>query len=397
MAKKFETTAILDLVYPIVEKALDTNYSKWKHCMSEFIQKRSSMLFDIAPFDRIYYNDIDRDTLFTSLGINRKDIRAGMKETYYWNMSPFKPASAKDETTIVVMCIVRYFMKKKNQKDLDLAMIYQAFTGKYYPSIHYGFFKLAAPSKYRHIMEYVVNHMLSQKFDLKSKGSVIGAIKSINETWLKTYTKNMNSYTDEDITYMIQQLHNRIKSFMKNIANMYYEAYKNKDFITYDKDSLPEEGDGSVYHLATNDSLKLNSYVENTMTLINTTRVDVKVCKDASDGNVSAEEIRNIMEAIFGDKEQLPRVKEFIELVIASFLASSTVKDVNSVQFVQFCIKPKPNTKDPTVLRAKDLIDEFLDDVSIAYRKRKHRNATKQSYHRAFNYYFCAIIIKANR
>ena len=246
-------------------------------------------------------------------------------------------------------------------------------------------------------MEYVVNYKLSQKFDLKAKGSVIGAIKSINITWIKTYNKNLVSFEDEDITYVIQQLHNRIKSFMKNIANLYYEAYKSKEFITYDKDSLPEEGDAALYHLSTNDSLKLHGYVENTMTLINTTRVDVKTCMAASDGNVSGEEIRNIMEALFGDKNNMPKIKEYIELTIAYFLANSTVKEVNSFEFLKYYIKPKPNAKDKNILRAKEILEELLDDNSVSYRKRKHRNATKQSYHRAFNYYFCMVIIKANR
>ena len=392
----YNTEAILKEIYPKVEQSLTKRLAQWKQCISKFVHDRSESLFDTMPVDRIYYHDSDRELLFNALGLDMKEINKSMKNTYYADVKKFNPQAAKDPTTIVALCIVRYFLLKKDPKNLDLAIIYLSFSGKFYPSIHSGSFTFA-PTKYRHIMEYVVNTRLTNKYELKRSGHVMGAIKSIATLWADSYRKEFIDFDDEDVTYVIQQLHNRIKSFMKNIANMYYEAYKNKDFITYDKDSLPEEGDGSVYHLATNDSLKLNSYVENTMTLINTTRVDVKVCKDASDGNVSAEEIRNIMEAIFGDKEQLPRVKEFIELVIASFLASSTVKDVNSVQFVQFCIKPKPNTKDPTVLRAKDLIDEFLDDVSIAYRKRKHRNATKQSYHRAFNYYLCAIIIKANR
>jgi len=397
MPKKFNTTAILDKAYPLVENSMNRNYNAWKRCMSEFMQSRSQMLFDIAPFERIYFNDQDRDKLFGALKLTRQAIKDCIRETYYYSISPFKPAAAKDETSIVAICIIRYFVKKKNERDLTLAMVYQAFTGKYYPSIHYGFFKLAAPAKYRYVMEYVVNHKLSQKFDLKAKGSVIGAIKSINDTWVKTYNKNLMSFEDEDITYIMQQLHNRIKSFMKNIASLYYTAYKNKEYITYDKDSLPEEGDSALYHLSTNDTLKLNQYVENTMTLLNTTRVDIKTCRDASDGNVSGEEIRNIMEALLGDKNNLPKVKEFISLTISNFLAESEVKEVNSYEFLKFCLKPKPNTKDLNVLRTKELIEEFLDSNSVSYRKRKHRSATKQSYHKAFNYYFCIIIIKANK
>lgn len=396
--KNFNTEAILKEVYPIVAKGLDIGYLNWKHVMSEFVQYRSESLFDIAPCDRIYYVDSDKEKLFTALRLVDKEIKTGISHTYYWPKSPFKPQSAKDTVTIVVLCIVRYFLLKgeKNIKDLELAMIYQAFSAKYYPSIHYGFFKVVPPSKYRHIMEYVVNHKLSLKFDLKSQGSVIGAIKAINNTWIDSYTKEMKDFDDEDVTYVIQQLHTRIKSFMKNIAALYYEAYKEKDFITYDKDILPEEGAGT-YNLTTNDSFKLQMYVENTMTKINTSQVSYQLCKQAADANVKTEEVKTIIEAILNEKGNLSKIKEYITLNIAVYLSESEVKDVNNIRFLQFCIKRKPNTKDPNLIRIKDLEEELLDDNSVGYRKRKHREATKQSYHKALATYFALVIIMANK
>ena len=53
-------------------------------------------------------------------------------------------------------------------------MIYLSFSGKFYPSIHYGLFPKFPPSEYRHIMEYVVNNKLNNKYDLKREGSVFG-------------------------------------------------------------------------------------------------------------------------------------------------------------------------------------------------------------------------------
>lgn len=394
--KKFNTEAVLKEIYPIVSKALNTNYMKWKHLMSEFIQYRSNSLFDIAPCDRIYYVDSDKEKLLKLLMVTEKEIKSLLSHTYYWSINPFKPQSAKDSVTILALCIVRYFLIKGNEKDLELAMIYQAFSAKYYPSIHYGFFKVVPPSKYRHIMEYVVNHKLSMKFDLKAQGSVIGAVKSISRTWLDSYDKEMRQFDDEDVTYVIQQLHTRIKSFMKNIASLYYDAYKDKEFISYDKDMLPEEGSG-VYNLTTNDSFKLQMYVENTMTKINTSQVSYQLCKQAADANVKTEEIKTIIEAILNEKKNLPKVKEYITLNIAVYLSESEVKDVNNIRFLQFCIKRKPNTKDPNLIRIKDLEEELLDDNSIGYRKRKHREATKQSYHKSLATYFALLIIMANK
>ena len=392
----FGTEAILKKIYPLVEQALNTRRMQWLRCMSSFMQKRSSSLFDIAPCDRIYYNDNDREELFTALNLSSNEVRTHLRDTYYWQIGAFKPSQAKDETTVVCLCIVRYFFLKNQPKDLELAMIYQAFSGKYYPSIHFGFFKMVAPSKYRHIMEYVVNHKLSNKFDLKSQGSVIGAIKSINNTWVTAYKQQMKNFDDEDICYIIQQLHNRIKSFMKNIANLYYEAYDQKEYISYDKDSLPEEGDSAAYHLTTNDSFRLQSYVENTLSKISTTQVDYAICKSCSDANVKTEEVRAILETILEEKKNMDLIREYLTICIAAYLSESTVKEINSVKFLIFVKKPKPNTKDEGMIRLKEITEKLLDDSSAGYRKRKHRVATKQSYHNALAIYLAMMAIKAN-
>ncbi len=399
MPKKsdFGTEAVLKKVYPLVERAMDTRKPQWMKVMSSFMAKRQTSLFDIAPCDRIYYNDNDREELFTALNLSMSEIRTYLRDTYYWSIEKFKPSAAKDEATIVCICMVRYFLLKNQPKELELALIYQAFSGKYYPSIHYGFFKMVAPAKYRHIMEYVVNHKLNQKFDLKSKGSVIGAIKSVNSTWVTAYAKQLKHFDDEDICYIIQQLHNRIKSFMKNIASLYYEAYENKEYITYDKDSLPEEGDNALYHLATNDSFRMNQYVERTMEKLNTSQIDYGTCKACADANVKTDEVKGILEAIMYNKENLKLIREYLTLTIAVYLSESPVKEINSVKFLFFCKKAKPNTKDPALIRLKEITEKLLDDNSVGYRKRKHRVATKQSYHNALAMYLAMMAIKANQ
>ena len=397
--RNFGTEAVLKQVYPLVEKSLSTRTPQWKSMISRFIEKRSRSLFDIAPCDRIYYTDDDRDDLFTSLNISQLEVKTALRDTYYYPISAFNPSQAKDPTTIVVLCVVRYFYLKKREKELDLALIYQAFSGKYYPSIHYGFFKTVAPSKYRHIMEYVVNHKLSNKFDIKNKGSVIGAIKSINNTWITAYKKQMRDFDDEDIVYVVQQLHNRIKSFMKNIAALYYKAYESKEYMNYTADNLPDTdaGDISKYHLSTNDSFKMQQCVENAMNRLTTTHVDFTLCKACSDANISVDEIRAIMESILEKQENIPKIKEYLELVISSYLSTEKDKTVNSARFIKFITKPKPNSKDDNINRVKEIIEELLEDNSINFRRRKHRVATKQSYFFAFNMYMAITIIRSNQ
>lgn len=396
MAVNKDTKAILQLVYPIIEKAMDKNYIQWKRNMGEFIQNRNQDLFDIAPCERIYYSDTDRQKLFSAIDVDPKQIKDGISHTYYSAIHPFKPQQAKDPTTIVCLCIIRYFLLKKNIKDLELSMIYLSFSGKFYPSIHYAFFRLVTPGKYRHIMEYVVNQKLTNKYELKASGTIIASIKNLNKSWIAGYNKEINEFDDEDVCYMIEQLHTRMKSFMKNIASAYYEAYKNKEYITYDKDSLPEEGDAATFHLSGNDSFRLQQYVEKTMERINTTQVDVAICKQASDANVKTEEVRGIMETIIHNKENIKKIKELITAMIGAFMQESTVKDVNSMAFFNYSMKQRSNIVNKLLLRNREIIEGFLEDNSVQYRKRKHRNPTRLSYFKALQFYFTMIIIKAN-
>ena len=392
----FNTEAVLKEIYPKVEQGLNQRLAQWKQCISKFIHDRSQALFDAMPVDRIYYHDSDRETLFNALGLDMKDINSCMKHTYYADIKKFNPQAAKDSTTIVALCVVRFFLLNKDQKNLDLAVIYLSFSGKLYPSIHSGSFTFA-PTKYRHIMEYVINTRLTNKYELKKAGTVIGAIKTISLLWADSYRKEFTDFDDEDVVYVIQQIHNRIKSFMKNIATLYYEAYDNKEYITYDNDAIPEGESGGSYHLSDNDMFKLQKFTQKTMERINTSQVDYKLCKASADANVKTEEVKQIIESILNNRDNIKTIRELITSMIASYMNQSTNKDVVSNAFVSYATRPKPNSKDETINRIKDIIVDLLEDNSVRFRKRKSREATKQSYIKSLLIYFTLTIVSANK
>ena len=109
MAK--DMTVILKGIYPMVDKALSnsTILNSYKKLVGEFIARRSESLYSPAPLDRIYYTMDDRDNLFKTLKIDIKDVNNILRNTYYYPNPNFHPAYAKDELTIVALCIFRYF------------------------------------------------------------------------------------------------------------------------------------------------------------------------------------------------------------------------------------------------------------------------------------------------
>lgn len=386
------TKVAVNKIYPIIEKSLQKNTPAYKKNVQEFIKNRSNDLYDIVPVRRIPFGSEDIDSFFKAMKIDKNEITQCLSETYYWNMN-FNPRAAKDEFTMTMMMVIRYFLLKNKQTDAEISTIYLAFSGKFYPSIHSQKFKIP-PEKYRHIMEYVLNNVLTQKYDLKREGSVFGAVRSICRTWLRTYTPKFKNPDDEDVADMIQQLHGRIKSFLGNIAAAYYNTYEKRDtYFAYASDS----NDQDSFRIADNDSLLAERCVENAMNWITTKQVDYKLCKWASDKNVKVDEIKSIIESIQEDSDNLLLIREMMQLIIADYFSISKTKDVTSYEFINKSIVAKPNSKNKYVIRQKEIIEYFLDENSPAYRKRKSRPDTKSSYYKSILTYYVLVINESNK
>lgn len=394
------TSAIKDKLYPKVVDAMGKNFKKYKAALGRFMSARTQDLYDTAPCERILFGDQDRQDLFDSIGISEQEITVVIDQTYYGDIEIIGDEksfcrAAKDEFTILMITVVRYFLEKNNAKEAELAGIYLAFSGKFYPSIHYKSYKVVKPTEYRYVMDYVVNNVLTNKYDLKRTGSVIGAITCVVDTWIDAYRKQFKSFIDDEVVYMIQQLHSRISAFMKNIAKEYYRIYEIKDKVnmTYASDDLSEDN----YHIADNDSLKAERVAERTISYIHTTGVEYKICQFAADTNVRTQELRAIMESIITNPDNINDISELIKLIVVEYFSKSQTKDVADVDFITYSIAPKPNTKNSEILREKEIVESWLMENAPAYRRRKSRPATKNSYYRSIYTYFTLTIHNANK
>lgn len=386
------TKAILTIAYPEVDKCLSNpnTIAKYKKFMMDFLTKRQPQLYANSPSKQIYYSTEDINNWFKTLGINREIIKKGIKETYYFKIPNFNPSYAKDESTVALICMVRYFILHKKESELNLALLNLSLSGKYYPSIFYKSFRFE-PAQY--VMDYVVNTLLTNKYDIIRKGNVIGVLKNISSIWAETYIDKFKSFTDEDIKYIIQQLHNRIDAFLHNIALVYYDAYKNKDAIlTYDSDDVSQDN----YHLADNDTFKITRIVDNSVDEICTKGVDYIQCKRSSNNLVKFDELKSILENIVTDPKNMPLIKEFVTLLVSLYFTQAKYKTVTDISFISFSIRPTPNTKNPYQLRKKEIMDILLINNSEQFQRRRSRLATESAYYRAFNAYMSLMIKQAN-
>lgn len=390
MANQADTSAIDKELYPMVTNSMSKNLSKYKAMLSKFFEKRNKDLYSPIVGDRIPYGKEDEDALFKAVNISDSTIMDIIQHTYYYKIASFNPRAAKNPVVVLMMCIIKYFYNKKMEKELELSMLYLSFSGNYYPSIHYGSFPTTTPAPY--IMEYVINTQLSDKYNIRQEGSVFGAIRSIDNVWIETYGDDYlkGPTTDEEYVYLIQQLHVRIKSFMKNIATEYYRAYNdpNATYMTYDSDLIDSEN----LRLADSDSLKAESITNKAMDYITSNDVDYRFCKMSSDQNVKTEEIKSIIESVVKNPDNLNTIRELIRILVSMYFEQSKTKDIRDIDFITFTIRPKPNSKDKNELRKRQIIEDWLEKNSIQYRKRKGRAATKISYNKAILTYFTLAI-----
>lgn len=396
VAKKLieDTSSIKDNLYPHIDKILSTSSGKnnYKKCVSKFISDRSQNLYDSVPTARILFGSDDINMLFKSLNLDKSIVEDAIDKTYYGNEPNFSPLSAKDPFTVTMLCIIRFFILHNMKKETELAVLHLSFSGKFYPSLHYRSYQIP-PARY--VMEYVVNNVLSTKFDLVSEGSVLGCVRKIGNTWINSYNKRFKSFEDVDLKYLIDQLYSRIGSFIKNVAKEYYDTYKDGDYISLAGDSLEEDN----YHLAGSDILKVAKFTETTMNYINNHGIDYNVAKTCANSNVSINEIKSIIESILTEPSNSVSIKRLVELMIVTYMqnAKSNEKDVTNPAFIAYSIIAKPNAKQKEIVEQKKIIEDLLINNSTAYIRRRSRLATKNSYEKSLRMYIGITIHNANR
>ena len=192
-----KTSVIINDVYPVVEKAIAARTSNVKKCISDYITTKYSFLYANAPYDRITFTADDFNNFWKALGIPESQVDNLMKNCFFYNI-PYNPRAAKSPFVAAVMMCIRYFLKKKDQKNAELFSIYLAFSGQFYPSIHSRQW-MYIPKK--EVMEYVVNFKMTDKFDLRKTGNIFSTVRNICLTWLKTYAKAITSNDMDDDSY----------------------------------------------------------------------------------------------------------------------------------------------------------------------------------------------------
>lgn len=384
---KKNTTVYKDRTYKRVETYMKSNRRKYENNVKKFISSRIEELNAPAPYSRISHSDKDREEFWKETGLKEQDFMNDIHDTYYGDMA-IKPISAKEPFTIALMHIIKFYHDKKMKKELEMAMIHLSFSAKFYPYRHYDSFKYLPQA---HILDYAVNNKMSYKFDLKSQGTVLKAIVSLDNTWVQTYSNLFKSWEDADVVYLIDQLNDRIGSFMKNIATVYYQCHKSGEYLAYSSDNMEEDD----YRLADSSSLKVSRIVENTMNNLSTGNVNFELCKKSTAPSVNVNHVRNLIQIILNNNDNYDLIREMVTIITSEFFKDKPKGNVTSAEFIVYSTKPRPNTNNKNIIRLKEIQTIFLEQ-SDEYLKRMKRPGTQSSYVKALQTYITWSIYVAN-
>ena len=122
--------------------------------------------------------------------------------------------------------------------------------------------------------------------------------------------------------------------------------------------------------------------------------VDLSICNEFKDANLRPTELRDIMEAILSQKENINQMYRVCNILICDFMRNNHGVRVDNILFIEYSLKEKPNTKDKYIIELQEIIMSWLDENSPNYRRRKSRKGTAISYRKAVKYYFIRIISK---
>lgn len=390
--KFVDTNFINTELYKLIESKLSKAPIKrsYGNCVANFFNSRSEQVYDIAPYTNIYFNQSDIDKLFKAIDITEQEVIDIMQKVWFWKEN-YRPKCAKEPYVQVLMCIVRFFLKNNDTKDAELTTIYLCFSGKFYASLYSSYWKFPANKQ---VMDFVINNMLTNKFDLKSSTNLFNAIRKMCATWIQKYkSKLITNLTDDEMGKMIQQLRDREKSFLRNIYVEYRKAVDNKAYMNYEVDNL----DADSFRITSNDAATASRLTEGAMLILTTQAVNLKDCKIIADERVKDYQIKDILEhIILGNKDNLPQIRRVINILICDYFSAHPGTSVNSDEFVRYAVAAKPNTKNPLIIEMKQTVLNWLEQ-DATYRRRSRTKATANSYYSRVLFYFSLIIIKASQ
>jgi hypothetical protein len=373
-----------------LDAAFSANSKKITAHVSKFLDANSEALFAPHMGLRIAYSSAFEDELFRLSGVTPDEIRKAIKET---GLNEDKWHQRNRPVFVLHLMLYRRFLAARDVNMAKRMIMLMAVT--MYSGRHKAFFPFANGTAFDNIMAYTSNN-LSNKFLLKQKGSLHGALDATVDQAMETYDKMLKSKADEDSFKFTINLLTRVHNLVKGVASKFHENWANKNYLNKETETNPDDGSmrdsvnvsTAVTRLVQTSSLHFRTSAPNPSRLSIIARAN----------QISQGELRAVVDQASRKLEE-SEIAELVRLILTIFLVDQNGKpeDVCSSSFVVEALKAytKSHTSEPNVLALKRTLDSIMSKSSDGYTKTT-REATKTNFRKALFMYLVTSIQEAN-
>lgn len=383
-----KTYTIKEEIYPKIQRVLSTPNGdrEFRKRVENFIDANSEKLHEPCPISMIPFTDAVKGEFYTLFGISEQEIKRiinGMVKLVSDN-AQFRLVKNNPIFTIFYCC-VRYYTLKKDAKGVNIALIIYALAS--YPSIYSKYFPYGVNEG---VMRYTADN-LTNKFTIKRKGHVFGALTESIQSSYSFLEKEFNDASDREVVRFIQRIRNDQNSMMKKICNEYQKNYNAGLTIQTEVDTY----DGSSINV---DNLNNTSVVEDSsrkiVMAIITNGVNLRLAETAAKWSaISVIDLRLYLSKICS-KKYVDQLNNFIEAVLFIYLYDEhhAQTEIRSKVFLSFAIElfRRTNSGNDNVRTIKECLDFWAEDTGVHSRFR--REATRVGYKKGIFWYMILAI-----
>lgn len=367
---------------PTIDKALTPNAcTNIMKGIAKFIDKNSNILMTLNLSERYSFADTDRDLIYDNINVTKEQM------TQEVNNAKAIPKNNKIKSNpfycacILTMCSL---FKQKKEKEAHQIMMYMSLN--MYTSLHRGFYEYGNNPK---IMAYTIAH-LDNSFIIRQMASLLQWLDNNASTTLNTYKQRIIRCEDDDITWVINALWDRLKGKLRKISNAYYDNWKSGNYLNEDEDSYSEND----YHEMDNNSFAINRL---------TTRVYIKLINHQFDerffkyaitrSDTSLQKLKNLINDVIDADEGI--LKKYLSSNIEYYLIMSgnSFDYISRGEYISYMKAAyASNSDNQQMIFIKKTLDDWLDENMVAVGRQNYGKTARLGYKKSLYMFFTFII-----
>jgi hypothetical protein len=409
---------IYDYLEPILESAIKRSsilLNPIRKEMSFFADKNANVLQTNIIGKQLLVNKQMESNILEAIGVEKGELLEKFKQSDYFKQ--FGQLQLRDQLLFAIPLIILSKKFYEREKMNESKFFYASAFYKPYATVVFKYFGKYEVNEDQ--MRYTIEN-LSERYDIKKQGTLIGVISKMAESSYENYIIGMtkSSLTDKDLHIIFQSgIYSRLNNFVQPIFGEYQN---NKGKRLYFEDPTFEgtgdsEGEEFDKDIQSDSSIKDN-LIKKAVMEITKKQPDEKLLEIAAKfgfvgtgatmgqykfsgmyTNVLRSTISEMIEKYY---KKLPLL---IEGIIGSFLfeinpatgEKYSARDLKTAVFASNVTKifaKSPNAKNENVLKVREMMNDILENVSNEY---INWGSTKKSaLKKAVHFYLVLIIQK---